>query len=227
MDNNTEGVNKEKTIKKIDIKIKKQIVTKDSSLDTNLFLLPEIIDYRCTICENIPNPDNAYEGICCGLLFCKDCILKWISQTPKCPICKKELRNEEKYIRNIKDNNKIFYKTLKRFIIKCPYECEWTGPWEDIEKHLNECEKGYRECKYKDIGCEYIDEKDKIIDHEKNDKIHLDLAMKFIKDNQRFCKTQTINNNNINNNQNRIEFNINNVFLNRATNFRNPFLDHA
>ena len=227
MDNNTEGVNKEKTIKKIDIKIKKQIVTKDSSLDTNLFLLPEIIDYRCTICENIPNPDIAYEGICCGLLFCKDCILKWISQTPKCPICKKELRNEEKYIRNIKDNNKIFYKTLKRFIIKCPYECEWTGPWEDIEKHLNECEKGYRECKYKDIGCEYIDEKDKIIEHEKNDKIHLDLAMKFIKDNQRFCKTQTINNNNINNNQNRIEFNINNVFLNRATNFRNPFLDHA
>ena len=215
-------------IKKVEIIIKKQIVNKDSSLDTNLFLLPEIIDYRCTICENIPNPDNAYEGICCGLLFCKDCILKWISQTPKCPICKKELRNEEKYIRNIKDNNKIFYKTLKRFIIKCPYECEWTGPWEDIEKHLNECEKGYRECKYKDIGCEYIDEKGKIVEHElKNDKLHLDLAMKFIKDNQRFCKTQPIYNNNINNNQNRIEFNINNVFLNRATNFRNPFLDHA
>ena len=48
------------------------------------------------------------------------------------------------------------------------------------------CEKGYRQCKYKDIGCEYIDEKSKIIGHEKNnDKVHLELAMKYIQDNQK------------------------------------------
>ena len=238
MNNNTERVNTEnnkkdefrKKIKNIDIKIKKQIVNKDSSLDTNLFLLPEITDYRCIICENIPNPDIAYEAICCGLLFCKDCLFKWISQTPKCPLCKKELRNEPNYVRNIKENNIIFYKTLKKFIIKCPYECKWTGPWEDIEKHLNECDKGYRECKYKDLGCEYIDEKDKIVEHEqKNDKLHLDLAMKFIKENERKDSPKSINNNNninisinINNHSNIIHYNINSI-LNRNTNIHGIF----
>ena len=180
--NNQNEENKEKNQKKENIKL---IITKDSSLDSNLFLLPEISDYRCIICENIPNPEIAYEAICCGILFCKECIMKWISQNPKCPICKKNLKNDSKFIRNIKDFNKIFYKTLKKFAIKCPYECNWKGAWEDLENHLNVCEKGFRECKYKDIGCEYVDEKNKIIEHEKNnDKLHLETAMKFIKENQ-------------------------------------------
>ena len=228
MNNNTEGANtegnkngenSEKKIKKVEIKIKKQIVNKDSSLDTNLFLLPEINDFKCIICENIPNPDNAYEVICCGLLFCKDCLFKWIYQTPNCPICKKELKNDPNYVRNIKENNLIFYKTLKKFIIKCPYECNWTGPWSEIENHLIECDKGYRECKYKDLGCEYIDEKNKIIEHEqKNDKLHLDLAMKFIKDNQRIDIPKSINNNNNNNNNSN---NINNININNRANIIN------
>ena len=56
--------------------------------------------------------------------------------------------------------------------------------WVDFETHLNECKLGYRECKYKSIGCEYIGESSKVSEHEKsNDKYHLDLALKFIKDN--------------------------------------------
>ena len=184
--------NKDKSQKKENIKL---LITKESSLDSNLFLLPEISDYRCVICENIPNPDIAYEAICCGILFCKECLMKWISQNPKCPICKKNLKNENKFIRNIKDFNKIFYKTLKKFAIKCPYECNWRGAWEDLENHLNVCEKGFRECKYKDIGCEYVDEKNKIIEHEKNnDKLHLEMAMKFIKENELNEKSENENN---------------------------------
>ena len=185
INNNINNQNKENIDKSQKKENTKLLITKDSSLDSNLFLLPEIIDYRCIICENIPNPEIAYEAICCGILFCKECIMKWISQNPKCPICKKNLKNDNKFIRNIKDFNKIFYKTLKKFAIKCPYECNWKGAWEDLETHLNVCEKGFRECKYKDIGCEYVDEKNKIIEHEKNnDKLHLEMAMKFIKENQ-------------------------------------------
>ena len=205
----------ERKIKKIEIKLKKEIITKDSNLDSNYFLLPEIIDYRCVICENVPNPENAHEAICCGILFCKECLNNWIIRNPKCPICKNQLKNEHKFIRSIKDSNKIFYKTLKKFALKCPYGCKWTGAWEDLENHLNECEKGYKECKYKDIGCEFIDEKNIILEHEKNSyKLHLDLAMKFIKDNQNTEKAEIEDNNN----QNEVSRSVINIRLN------NPFL---
>ena len=175
LNNKAEKLNKE---------FPKQIINKDSNLDTNLFLLPEIIDYKCIICGYIPNPENAYEIICCGILMCKECLLKWIFQRAKCPICKNTLKNEEKYVRSIKDNNKIFYKTLKKLEIKCPYDCKWTGMWEELDNHLKECDKGYRECKYKELGCKFFGQKEKIKEHEENnDKLHLDLAMKFIKDN--------------------------------------------
>ena len=167
---------------------KKQLIliNKDSCLDSNLFLDQEITDFRCIICENVPNPEVAYEAKCCGILFCKECLMKWIGEKPKCPICKKTLKQSGEYIRSIKDDNKIFYKMLQKFIIKCPYGCNWNGEWDTLEEHLGACEKGVRECKYKHIGCEYIDEKTKMLEHEeKNDKLHLELAIKFIKDNQR------------------------------------------
>jgi hypothetical protein len=184
------------TIKKIEIKKPLEIVNKYSSLDTNLFLLPEISDYRCIICENIPSPENAYDAICCPIIFCKECLLKWIMQNQKCPICKKTLKNDSGYIRSIKESNKIFYKTMKKFIIKCPYECQWNGAWEDLENHIKECEKGLKECKYKYIGCEFIGDKEKLKNHEENDdKLHLEMAMKFIKDNQEIAPDINIDNN--------------------------------
>ena len=153
-EDNKENIQKKLNIqKKITITPEIQLIKKDSSLDANLFLLPEIEDYRCIICENIPNPENAYEVICCGILFCKECLIKWISQKPKCPICNKALRNNDDFVRNIKQNNKIFYRTLRKFVIKCPYGCEWSSEWEDLENHLKECTKGVRECKYKYIEC--------------------------------------------------------------------------
>ena len=161
-----------------------ELITKESSLEPNLFFNPQISDYRCVICENIPSPEIAYEAICCPVLFCKNCLMRWICQKPKCPLCKKSMYNEAKYVRKIKEGNKIFYKMFQKFKIKCPYGCEWIGIWGDLENHLNACEKGVRKCKFKDIGCDYINEKIKIEEHEKNsDKTHLDLAMKFIKSN--------------------------------------------
>lgn len=186
--------------KKIIEKLKKkmQIINKESNLDSDLFLLPTISDYKCIICEYIPNPENAYEAICCGILFCKECLNRWISEKPNCPICKKQLKNEKNYVRSIKDNNKLFYKTLQKFIIKCPNGCEWEGEWGNLDNHLIDCEKGLKECKYKDIGCEFIGEKEKIKEHEQNYKLHLEIAMKFIKENERNENNKNINNSNDN-----------------------------
>lgn len=180
------------------LKMKMQIINKESNLDADLFLLPTISDYKCIICEYIPNPENAYEAICCGILFCKECLNRWISEKPNCPICKKQLKNENNYVRSIKDNNKLFYKTLQKFIIKCPNGCEWEGEWGNLDNHLIDCEKGLKECKYKDIGCEFIGEKEKIKEHEQNYKLHLEIAMKFIKENERNENNKNINNSNDN-----------------------------
>lgn len=209
-EDNKENIQKKLNIqKKITITPEIQLIKKDSSLDANLFLLPEIEDYRCIICENIPNPEKAYEVICCGILFCKECLIKWISQKPKCPICNKALRNNDDFVRNIKQNNKIFYRTLRKFVIKCPYGCEWSSEWEDLENHLKECTKGVRECKYKYIGCKFVGEKGIIDEHEeKNDKLHLELAMKLIKANYKKETPKNINN------QNREPVHIDNPFLN-------------
>ena len=171
-----------KSEEKKDEDSKLQLITKESSLDSNLFINPQISDYKCIICENIPSPENAYEALCCPIIFCKSCLLRWIYQNPKCPLCKKTMHNETKYIRQIKEGNKLFYKMFQKFKIKCPYGCDWSGIWADLDNHLLSCEKGVRQCKFKDIGCEYINEKNKIEEHEKNnDKMHLDMAMKFIK----------------------------------------------
>ena len=201
---------------------KMQIINKESNLDADLFLVPTISDYKCLICEYIPNPETAYEAICCGIIFCKECLIRWISEKPKCPICKNQLKNESNYVRSIKDNNKLFYKTLKKFNIKCPNGCEWKGEWGNLDNHLIDCEKGLKECKYKDIGCEFIGEKEKIKEHEQNDKIHLDLAMKFIKENEK--NENNKNNKNINNNNNNDNNNpFANPFLRRNNNNNNIY----
>ena len=54
--------------------------------------------------------------------------------------------------------------------------------WVDLDTHLLECKFGFRECKYKIIGCEYADNNQKVKEHEEsNYNLHLTLAMKFIK----------------------------------------------
>ena len=86
-------------------------------------------------------------------------------------------------IRSIKNDNKILYKTFENLLINCPNKCNWQGVWSSLEKHLNECKIGNRYCKYKSIGCNFFDDSKIVTEHEKmNDKYHLDLAMKFIKE---------------------------------------------
>jgi len=136
-------------------------ITKNSSLNPELFSLSYISEYQCKLCGLIPSPETANEIICCGILYCDECLQKLIStkdEKMECPICKS---NDILY-RKIKDGNKIFYKVLKNLNIKCPYKCEWEGIWSG----------------------EFYDENKKVIEHElNNDKNHLEMSLKYIKDN--------------------------------------------
>ena len=171
-DNDTE---KEKEKEKI------ILITKYSSLAPDLFYNENILDYKCILCGFIPSFEKAYEIMCCGYLICEECLKKLKEEKKGCPICK----IEELKTRDIKEENKIFYKSFKSFIIKCPYKCNWKGMWIDLEAHLCECNLSYRECKYKSIGCNYVNENNAVKEHEQlNDNFHLNLALKFIKDNK-------------------------------------------
>ena len=153
-------------------------ITKNSNLSPDLFLISSISEYKC-ICNLIPNPEIAREKICCGTLVCDKCF-KQESENKECSVCK----SKEISFRKIKEENKVFYKIFKNLKIKCPYKCEWKGAWLDLDIHLIECKFGIRYCKYNSIGCKFLDKCDKVIEHEKNnDKLHLEMALKFIKTN--------------------------------------------
>jgi hypothetical protein len=125
-------------------KDKLNIITKYSNLDPSLFSNEFISDYKCVSCGLIPSFEKANEIFCCGNLICELCLKKLNESLKRCPKC----NNEELKTREIKKENKIFYKSFKSLLIKCPYKCDWSGMWVDLDAHLMECKYGYRECKY-------------------------------------------------------------------------------
>ena len=160
---------------------KKNPITKYSSLNPNLFYEEFINEYKCILCGLIPSFETAEEAICCGYLFCENCKKKFEKNKDRCPKCFISISKLK--TRKVKKFNKIFYKSFKNFIIKCPYKCEWNGPWNDLESHLFKCDLSYRYCIYKLVGCDFVDQNKIVKEHENNnDKLHLELALKFIKD---------------------------------------------
>ena len=154
-------------------------ITKYSSLSPDLFVKPIIEEYKC-ICNLIPSPEIAREKICCGTLFCDKCFKKE-SGNKECQIC----QSKEVKFRKIKEENKLFYKYLRNLEIKCPFKCEWKGSWMDFDNHLRGCKFGIRYCKYNSVGCKFMGKNEIVIEHEKNnDKLHLEMALKFIKINK-------------------------------------------
>ena len=177
-------INNEKIENNLEIKEpKKKIIpiTKYSSLPIDLFSLSYITEYKCSLCGLIPSPESANEEIDSGNLFCEECIKKNTTKDAE----PKENKISNKIYRKIKVENKVFYKVFKNLNIKCPYKCEWKGVWADLGNHLNVCKYGIRYCKYQSIGCEFLDDNLKVIEHEKNnDKYHLEMALKYIKTNK-------------------------------------------
>ena len=173
-------LNEEKQIEKKE-NSKTSLLTKNSSLSPKLFSFSYISDYECIICGLIPSPDTAFEKIEDGKLICGECHKKTSEEKKETEGTPKSGKDKEKY-RKIKEENKVFYKMFRNLKIKCPFKCEWEGPWSDFDNHLIVCINGQRYCKYETIGCEFFGENKKVIEHEKNnDKLHLEMALKYIK----------------------------------------------
>lgn len=150
----------------------KKMITSESPLDSENFINQEdILDFKCAICNYIPNPTNIVEATCCGHVFCYDCLKEYLKKEGNCPLCQKKI--------NLSEKSKIIGKFMRQFEIKCPYKCEWEGTWENLDKHFTECKNVILKCKYeKKLECKFIGNEEELKEHEKDYKAHLDLAVR-------------------------------------------------
>jgi len=131
-------------------------------------------DFLCAICHRVPHPDKAVEEVECGHIFCEECLKEWTKIKETCPHCNNSINNSQ---RPLKAGSKIAYRILMELMVNCPTGCSWSGVWNDLDKHLADCEKSIADCKYAYIGCSFKGELAERKEHETlKDKYHLELA---------------------------------------------------
>jgi len=78
----------------------------------------------------------------CEHLFCEDALLEWLLRSDRCPVCNNLLNPEE-----ISKPGRVIVNMLAELKRFCPHRsrgCLWTGPNEQVEKHLSS------KCSHKD-----------------------------------------------------------------------------
>ena len=120
-----------------------------SSRDPELFLneFGNIENLKCSICLQIPHPDDAIEHKSCAHVFCSLCISNLLNS--QCPICQEPQTVGSN--RKIQQENLFVYRLMKSFKTKCDFkECVKVMEWRDLDKHLlDECEYFQIECIWK------------------------------------------------------------------------------
>jgi hypothetical protein len=87
--------------------------------------------------------DEPSESLCCGYLYCQACILDFASSL--CSVCKKAM----KFRKNLWAKN-----IMLRMEIKCRYKCGGLFKYEELRKHLLQCQTKKYKCKID--GCRYM-----------------------------------------------------------------------
>jgi len=152
-----------------------KIILPKSPLESECFKdTNNVNDFLCTICYRLPYPDKAVEEVKCGHIFCEGCLKEWTKIKQICPHCNSTINDSQ---RPLKDGNKIAYRILMELMVNCPTGCSWSGAWNELDKHLANCEKSVAPCKYAYIGCLFEGELAERKEHETlKDKHHLELA---------------------------------------------------
>eukprot|EP00826_Nyctotherus_ovalis_P043476 TRINITY_DN4584_c0_g1_i3.p1 TRINITY_DN4584_c0_g1~~TRINITY_DN4584_c0_g1_i3.p1 ORF type:complete len:307 (+),score=37.88 TRINITY_DN4584_c0_g1_i3:125-1045(+) len=123
-----------------------EVIQPKSSLEPECFEdMKNAFGFVCTICSEVPNPHTAVEETLCGHLFCDSCLKIWLLSKSKCPDCNSSITNTQ---RPLKSDNKILYRLLMEMVVHCPTGCLWTGPWNNLDKHLEDCDNAVVKCKY-------------------------------------------------------------------------------
>ena len=90
-------------------------------------------DYICNQCKHVAR--EASITICCGETFCTVCLATAQHNQQPCPSCNK---TETNFVQQAK-YQKVILSLAVRCTMKC-HGCDWNGPLENLDAHLENCE---------------------------------------------------------------------------------------
>lgn len=89
-------------------------------------------DLNCTTCLQLVV--NATQTPCCGILFCRTCIVTWTDVNSSCPCCRKNL-NSAKLVTDVRSERKSSAK-----LRNCKNSgCDFSGGRSDMTQHETVC----------------------------------------------------------------------------------------
>uniref|UniRef100_A0A2K5D8I1 Ring finger protein 151 n=1 Tax=Aotus nancymaae TaxID=37293 RepID=A0A2K5D8I1_AOTNA len=101
--------------------------------DLNLFVSPPDSSFLCSVCHGVLKKPVKLP---CSHIFCKKCILQWLTRQKTCPCCRKQVKR-----RKIIYENKL-RKTISRLEVKCKNAdagCMVTCPLAHCKGHQDSC----------------------------------------------------------------------------------------
>ena len=87
----------------------------------------------CLICRLVAR--EPYQTGCCGKLFCKTCLTRWLQQRMSCPHCQQELLAG--CFKDVRAAQEI--GDLAVYCLHKSDGCDWTGELRQVKGHLKEC----------------------------------------------------------------------------------------
>ena len=86
----------------------------------------------CSICHGVlERPVQT----ACEHLFCEDCLLAWLCRKATCPVCTAVTEPEA-----VKRAPRAIVGLIDDLEVRCDHcECDWTGPLDKLNAHLDEC----------------------------------------------------------------------------------------
>ena len=97
----------------------------------------DLDEFTCGICQDIFI--SPLETQCCGQIFCRDCIEKWLRENKSCPSDRKKLD-----IKDMKSPSRVVTNLLNNMKVKCDFHakgCTITPTMEQLQQHLISCDK--------------------------------------------------------------------------------------
>ncbi|GMF18677.1 unnamed protein product [Phytophthora lilii] len=87
---------------------------------------------ECAICQEVFT--NATEATCCGQIFCKDCIERWVSERGSCPMCREAIGF------SLLAASRHAQRMANEMKVNCPY-CSETMKKAGLEDHVSTCDQ--------------------------------------------------------------------------------------
>ena len=86
----------------------------------------------CSICHGVlERPVQT----ACEHLFCEDCLLAWLCRKATCPVCTAVTEPEA-----VKRAPRAIVGLIDDLEVRCDHcDCDWTGPLDKLNAHLDEC----------------------------------------------------------------------------------------